>query len=294
MGNVRRWSTTATGNASVAGGANTINWQEGQAPGSVNNSAREMMAQLRGIYTPDEWGWVEFSATASVASQTVFKLPGNQTTAWTANRRWRLKSGSTTRYGSVVSSSYTTETTITVTVDSGSLSASHSLVALASIDSNHIPANNYITSNSASAMITTRFANAALTGTPTAPTAAAYTNTTQVATTANVRETASTVPINFQITTSYTLTAADQGRLLLLENASPITLTVPADSSVNFPVGTRIDVVQWYGAGQITFSAAAGASIVSAGSKVKTASTYSGATLIKHAANGWLLIGDLA
>lgn len=139
MGNLRRWSSSASGNSSVAGGANTINFAEGQAPGSVNNSAREMMAQVRGIYTPSEWGWVEFSATASVASQTTIKLTGNQTSDWTAGRRWRLKSASTTRYGSVVSSSFTAETTITVTVDSGSLSASHSLAALAAIDSNHVP-----------------------------------------------------------------------------------------------------------------------------------------------------------
>lgn len=152
MANVRKWSTSASGNASVAGGSNTINFAEGQAPGSVNNSAREMMAQIRSIYTPDEWGWVEFSATASVASQTVFKLAGNQTSNWTANRRWRLKSGSTTRYGTIVSSSFTSETTITVTVDSGSLSTSHSLVALAAIDANHVP-RDFVTSNSLSAAI---------------------------------------------------------------------------------------------------------------------------------------------
>jgi hypothetical protein len=140
MATLRRWSTSASGNATVTGGVNTINFAEGQTPGSVNNSAREMMAQVRSIYTPSEWGWVEHSATASVASQTAFKLGGNQTTNWTAGRRWRLKSGSTTRYGSVVSSSFTAETTITVTVDSGSLSASHSLAALAGIDSNHTPA----------------------------------------------------------------------------------------------------------------------------------------------------------
>lgn len=147
MANLRRWSQTATGNASVAGGVNTINFQEGQAPGSVNNSAREMMAQIRSIYQADEWGWVEHSATASIASQTAFKLPGNQTGNWTANRRWRLRSGSTTRFGTVVSSSFTTETTITVTVDSGSLSASHSLAALSAIDNNHVP-RDYATSSS--------------------------------------------------------------------------------------------------------------------------------------------------
>lgn len=148
MANLRKWSTTATANASIAGGATTINFSEGQAPGTVNNSAREMMAQLRSIYTPDEWGWVEHSATASVASQTTFKVSGDQTTYWTAGRRWRIKSPSTTRYGSVVSASYTSETTVTVTVDSGSLSASHSIAALAAITSNHIPANTYVTSAS--------------------------------------------------------------------------------------------------------------------------------------------------
>jgi hypothetical protein len=159
MANLRRWSQSASGNSSIAGGVNTINFAEGQAPGSVNNSAREMMAQIRSIYTPDEWGWVEHSATASVASQTAFKLAGNQTSAWTANRRWRLKSGSTTRFGTVVSSSFTTETTITVTVDSGSLSASHTLAAISAVDGNVVPDNflvaadlaGYVTSNSLSA-----------------------------------------------------------------------------------------------------------------------------------------------
>jgi hypothetical protein len=147
MANLRKWSTSASGNSSVAGGANTINYAEGQAPGSVNNSAREVMAQIRSVYVPQEWGWVEHSATASVASQTVFKLAGDQTTNWTANRRWRLKSASTTRYGKIVSSSFTAETTVTVEVDSGSLSASHSLAALSAIDGNHVPAS-YVTSSS--------------------------------------------------------------------------------------------------------------------------------------------------
>ena len=155
MANLRRWSSSASQNATVAGGANTINFAEGQAPGSVNNSAREMMAQIRSIYTPDEWGWVEHSATASVASQTVFKLAGNQTANWTANRRWRLRSGSTTRYGTVVSSSFTSETTITVTVDSGSLSASHSLAALSAVVADNVPLNAITTARIVDSAVTT-------------------------------------------------------------------------------------------------------------------------------------------
>lgn len=149
MVNLRKWSSTATGNASVAGGANTINFAEGQLPGTLNNSTREVMAQIRSVYTPDEWGWVEHSATASVVNQTSFKIGGDQTAYWTAGRRWRLKSGSSTRYGGIVSSSYTTETTVTVSVDSGSLSASHTLAALSAIDTNNVPGG-YLTSASAS------------------------------------------------------------------------------------------------------------------------------------------------
>jgi hypothetical protein len=147
MVNLRKWSSTASGNATVAGGVSPINFAEGQLPSTVNNSAREMMAQIRSVYTPDEWGWVETSATASVASQTTFKLTGDQTSFWTAGRRWRLKSGSTSRYGAIVSASYTSETTVTVTVDSGSLSASHTLAALSSLTDNHLPATlDYVTS----------------------------------------------------------------------------------------------------------------------------------------------------
>lgn len=139
MPNLRKWSQSASGNATVTGGANTINWAEGQAPSTVNNSAREEMAQVRRIYRPDEWGWVEFSGTASIASQTTFKLTGNQTADYTANRRVRLTGGFATVYGAVVSSSFTSETTVTITKDSGSLSASMNIAAVSSAYDKNLP-----------------------------------------------------------------------------------------------------------------------------------------------------------
>jgi len=122
----RHWSTSASGNASVVG----INWAEGQPPSTVNDSAREVMAQLRRQYRPDEWEWVAISNTASVASQTSFRVSTDLTSVFHAQRRVRLQSTSTIRYATVVSSSFTAETTVTVTVDAGSLSASHSIAAL--------------------------------------------------------------------------------------------------------------------------------------------------------------------
>lgn len=139
---IRQWSTTASGNSNVSG----INFSEGQNPSTVNNSARELMAQVRQEYTPERWGWVICSATASVNSQTVFKLTGNQTTDYVANRRVKLTGGSTTLYATVVSSSFTTETTITITGASGSLSSSMSIAWLSTVYGQNLPANVITTS----------------------------------------------------------------------------------------------------------------------------------------------------
>lgn len=143
MPNLRRWSSTASGNASIAGGASTINWAEGQLPSTVNNSMREASAQIRSIYKPSEWGWVEHSATASVASQTTFKIAADVTADYVQGRRVRLTGGSTIMYGNIVSSSFTAQTTITLTKDSGSLSASMSIAAVAAVYDKNTP--NYVT-----------------------------------------------------------------------------------------------------------------------------------------------------
>jgi hypothetical protein len=135
-------------------------------------------------------------------------------------------------------------------------------------------------------------ASPAFTGMPTAPTASAYADTAQIATTAQVHDTVTTVPENAQAGTSYTLAIADAGRLVTLNNAAAITLTIPTNTAVAFPVGTRIDLVQ-YGAGQVTVGGS-GVTIRSSGSKLKLAGQYSGATLWKKATNEWLLIGDIA
>ena len=134
-------------------------------------------------------------------------------------------------------------------------------------------------------------ASPALTGTPTAPSAAAYADSTQIATTAQVHDTVTTVPENAQTGTSYTLVLADAGKLVTLSNAAAITLTIPANASVALPLGTRIDLLQ-YGAGQVTIGGA-GVTIRSSGSKLKLAGQYSGATLWKKGTNEWVLIGDI-
>ena len=98
---------------------------------------------------------------------------------------------------------------------------------------------------------------------------------------------------NAQTGTTYTLVLSDAGKYVTLDNAAAITMTVPLNSSVAFPVGTQIDFAQ-LGAGQVTFAATGGVTINSDTSKLKIGVRYGGATLIKTATDTWLLIGNLS
>ena len=97
--------------------------------------------------------------------------------------------------------------------------------------------------------------------------------------------------LNAQTGTSYTTVLADASKLVTLNNASAITLTIPANSSVAYPVGTKIDLAQ-LGAGQVTVAGAGGVT-VNATPGLKFIAQYSAATCIKTATDTWLLVGNL-
>jgi hypothetical protein len=101
---------------------------------------------------------------------------------------------------------------------------------------------------------------------------------------------------NAQTGTSYTLVLADNGKYVEMNNASANTLTVPPNSSVAFPVGSQVTVIQT-GAGITTISPGAGVTIdyfspTSAATRTLRA-RWTAATLIKRATNTWVLIGNL-
>ena len=90
---------------------------------------------------------------------------------------------------------------------------------------------------------------------------------------------------------SYTLVLADKGKLVEMSNASANNLTVPLNSSVAYPVGSQINILQT-GAGQTTVVATVGVTInATPGLKLRT--QWSSATLIKRATDTWVLLGDL-
>lgn len=93
-------------------------------------------------------------------------------------------------------------------------------------------------------------------------------------------------------TTSYVLVLGDAGFTIEMNVAGSNTLTVPPNSSVAFPINTRIDLVQ-LGAGQTTVVAGAGVTI-RATPGLKIAAQYYGASLYKRGTDEWVLQGGLA
>jgi hypothetical protein len=93
-------------------------------------------------------------------------------------------------------------------------------------------------------------------------------------------------------TASYTLSdLAERDNLIEIASSSATTLTIPADSAVDYPIGTSLDILQT-SSGQVTIAGAAGVTVnATPGLKLRT--QWSSATLTKRAANTWVVYGDL-
>jgi Major tropism determinant N-terminal domain len=102
----------------------------------------------------------------------------------------------------------------------------------------------------------------------------------------------SITPIS-QKTASYTLSSlSERDSLIEVGSSSATTLTIPADADVNYPVGTTLDILQT-STGQVTIAGANGVTVnATPGLKLRT--QWSSATLMKRAANTWVVYGDLS
>ena len=98
---------------------------------------------------------------------------------------------------------------------------------------------------------------------------------------------------NAQTGTTYTLVAADSGKLVTASNAAAITITVPPSV---FSAGEQINV-QSIGAGLTTFAAGSGVTITSTGATSAAPNLraqFSACTVICTAANVFTVIGDIS
>ena len=123
MAGIKDYSTTQADNTSLNG----ISTAEGMLPSNLNNAIRALMKNTRDFYNDAQW--VEYgdgsgSYTAAYVSGTAFTINGaNVTSEYHAGRRIKVYLGTTAafRYGTISSSSFSTNTTVNVTWDSGSL-----------------------------------------------------------------------------------------------------------------------------------------------------------------------------
>jgi len=120
-----KYDTTAANNSATGTGAVSV--AEGMLPSNINNAFRSVMADIRQHYNAAEW--IEYgdgagTYTATYASATSFTIDGTDVTSiYHAGRRVKVVASSPgTIYGTVSSTSFSTNTTVNVTWDSGSLS----------------------------------------------------------------------------------------------------------------------------------------------------------------------------
>ena len=124
MAGIKDYSTTQADNTSL----NSISNAEGMLPSNLNNAIRALMKNTRDWYNDSQW--VEYgdgsgAFTATYVSSTSFTIDGVDVTAiYHAGRRIKLTAATPgTIYGTVSSTSFSTNTTVNVTWDSGSLSS---------------------------------------------------------------------------------------------------------------------------------------------------------------------------
>ena len=123
MAGIKDYSITAANNTTIG----SINTAEGMLPSNINNCFRGLGAELREWYNDSQWviyGDGDNGFTITYASATSFTVSGvDVTTYYHVGRRVKAVGSATgTIFGTIATTTFSTNTTVTVTWDSGSLS----------------------------------------------------------------------------------------------------------------------------------------------------------------------------
>jgi hypothetical protein len=168
--NIKDYSTTQSNNTSL----NSISTAEGMLPSNLNNAIRALMKNTRDWFNDAQWieyGDGDGAYTSAYASATSFTIAGvDVTSIYHAGRRIKLTASTPgTIFGTIASSSFSTNTTVNVTWDSGSLAneaITHIYIGALSKTNSSIPTEIIGTSNiSDSAITTAKIAADAVNGT---------------------------------------------------------------------------------------------------------------------------------
>jgi len=122
MAGIKDYSTTAANNTTVG----SISVAEGMLPSNINNTFRGLAAEIREWFNDSQWiiyGDGDNGFTITYASATSFTVAGVDVTSFYHVGR-RVKAIATTPgtiFGTISATTFSTNTTVTVTWDSGSL-----------------------------------------------------------------------------------------------------------------------------------------------------------------------------
>lgn len=90
------------------------------------------------------------------------------------------------------------------------------------------------------------------------------------------------------------MASGNENDVIQMNLAGANTVNIPTDATFNFAIGTQINILQ-IGAGQTTIAATtSGTTTVNGTPGLKLRAQWSMATVIKLAANNWVIIGDLS
>lgn len=99
-----------------------------------------------------------------------------------------------------------------------------------------------------------------------------------------------TAPVN----TNYTLVYTDEGKMVEMNYNvdAPLTVTIPLNSSVAFPIGTEISIIQ-IGSGTTVITGSAGVTVNSYLGLKTIEAQYGVASVVKRGTDSWYLFGNL-
>jgi len=259
--------------------------------GSGNFSAGTITATLAGSITGN-------AATANTAvnlsSNRTFALTGNVTGSTSSNLSSGVSVATTIPTGTVTSAMIADGTIVDADINESAAIADTKLATIntaGKVTNNAVQA---VSTNTANQIVTRdasgNFAAGTITANLTGTASAIADGTVSTSKIVDANVTAVKVaPVEFNTqTASYTVTASDSNKVILMNVASPNTVTLP----VGLPVGTQVTVIQ-IGAGQTTFAASGGASLRTTDNFTKLYKQWSVATALYVSVNNWVVAGDL-
>lgn len=95
-----------------------------------------------------------------------------------------------------------------------------------------------------------------------------------------------------QKTENYILSLSDNSKLIEMGSENSLIVTIPANSSVAFPIGSQITILRT-STGSVTIQGANGV-LVTSTPGLNLRAQWSSVTLIKRATDSWVALGDLS